>query len=195
MIDSPQMHNRIAPENHHKSSSKYVRTSTRGKGQKLTKEETHLLQERFLSAFAETANVRSACKEIGIDRRTVHNWDANDEDFALRYKYAREEADDLVREEIRRRAMDGYDKPLVSWGKVVTDAKGNIVTEKVYSDNLLSLLARARLPEFREKQAIDSIQVDNINVLTIDTRTLSPDQLIALKSLAGNMKQEEGDQL
>src|SRR6266436_145417 len=193
MNESPQMHNRISPENHRKSSA-HIRTSIRGKGEKLTKAETQLLQERFLSAFSETANVRSACKEIGIDRSTVRNWDEHDEAFALRYKDAKEEADDLVREELRLRAMEGYDKPLVSWGKLVYYGDGKVATEKVKSDILLSLLAKARLPEFREKQSIDSVQIDNINMLTIDTRTLSPDQLIALKSLAGNMKQEEGGQ-
>jgi len=53
------------------------------------------------------------------------------------------------------------------------------------------LLAKSKIPEFREKQSVDSVQIDNINMLTIDTRALSPDQLTSLKSLAANMKQEE----
>lgn len=190
MIDSPLKQNRIVPETR-KPSPKHVRTSPRGQGQKLTKEETIEIQEKFLEAFSVTANVRSACMQVGVDRSTIRSWEDKDEAFAVRYKDAKDDANDLVREELHRRAMEGYDKPLVSWGKLVYDEEGKVATEKVYSDNLLSLLARARLPEFREKQSIDSIQVDNINVLTIDTRSLSPDQLIALKSLASNMKQED----
>lgn len=193
MIDSPLKQNRIVPENPQKPST-HLRTSNRGRGEKLTKSEAQLLQERFLVAFSESANVRVACKEVGIDRSTVRWWEEKDEKFAIRYKEAKEDADDLVREELRRRAMEGYDKPLVSWGKLVYDEKGEVATEKVYSDNLLSLLAKARLPEFREKQSIDTVQIDNINMLTIDTRSLSPDQLIALKSLASNMKQEGDEQ-
>lgn len=173
------------------SSNTHIRTSPRGQGQRLTKDERQLLQEKFLKSFSMTANVRAACMATGIDRSTIRKWEEVDEAFAIRYKEAKEDADDLVRAELQRRALHGYEKPMVSWGKVVTDKDGKVVTEKVYSDNLLALLARARLPEFREKQSIDSIQVDNINVLTIDTRSLSPDQLIALKSLAANMKQED----
>ncbi len=181
-------------DNPHKPSPLHIRTSIRGRGEKLTKTERQLLQEKFLKSFSMTANVRAACMATGVDRSTIRQWEEVDEAFAIRYKEAKEDADDLVRAELQRRALHGYEKPMVSWGKVVTDENGKVVTEKVYSDNLLALLAKARLPEFREKQSVGDIQVDNINVLTIDTRSLSPDQLIALKSLAGNMKQEEDQQ-
>lgn len=190
MIESSSSQNRIVSENPRKSSP-HVRTSIRGKGEKLTRAETQLLQEKFLKTFSETANVRSACIDAGIDRSTIRKWEEHDEHFSFRYKLAKDEADDLVRAEIRRRAVEGYERPRVSCGKLVYDDEGNLVTETVYSDNLLALLARARLPEFRESPSADTVQIENVNVLTIDTRSLSPDQLISLRSLAANMKREE----
>jgi hypothetical protein len=184
------------PENHHKSSPQHVRTSTRGKGQKLTRAESQILQEKFLRSFSMTANVRAACMQAGIDRSTVRKWEEHDETFSFRYKEAKEDANDLIRAELQRRAIQGYEKPVISVGKIVYDKDGKVLTEKVYSDSLLGLLAKARLPEFRDKQTIDlnatvNGRIDSTNLISIDTRSLTSDQLAKLKALAMEMK---GDQ-
>lgn len=171
-------------------SSAHVRTSQRGKGHKLTKEETQQAQEKFLQALSVSSSLRAACRFAGVDRRTIYNWEEHDATFSFRYKEAKDEANDRIREELERRAIVGYERPRVSCGKLVYDEKGNLVTEKVYSDVLLSLLAKARLPEFREKTVSDTT-IENVNILTIDTRSLTFDQLNTLETMAIDMKKRD----
>lgn len=51
--------------------STHIRTSTRRKGQRLTTEERRLAQEKFIKAFAMSANVRAACMAAGVDRSLI----------------------------------------------------------------------------------------------------------------------------
>ena len=119
-------------------------------------------QEVFLQSFSMTANVRAACMKAGIDRSTVYRWQEHDTEFSVRFKQAELDANDLIRGELFRRAVQGYEKPVVSMGKQVFVEEelpnGKKVykplMERVYSDNLLSLLAKARMPEFRDKTTI-----------------------------------------
>jgi hypothetical protein len=126
----------------------------------------------------------------GIERRLVYYWQEHDETFALKFQVAEQEANDVIRAELFKRAVQGIEKPVVSMGKVVYQ-DGKPLMERVYSDNLLSLLAKARMPEFRDKQSVDLHATVNGAVdstLHIDVRSLSADQLAKLKELAQDMK-------
>ena len=89
----------------------------------------------------------------GIDRSTVYAWQEHDEQFSLRFKQAEAEANDILLAEAWRRGVQGYKRPVVSMGKQVY-VNGEPLMEPVYSDNLLALLMKARMPQFREKNAI-----------------------------------------
>lgn len=134
-----------------------TRRSIRRTGEHLTDEERKQTQEIFLDAFSVSANVRASCLKAGISRTTIYEWAEHDDEFSILYKQAELDANDLIRQELYRRAVTGYDKPLVSVGRVVTmkdkNGKEHVVKDRVYSDMLLSLLAKARLPEFREKSS------------------------------------------
>ena len=145
-------------------------------------------QELFLKSFAINANVMVACRQASIDRTLVRYWEEHDEEFGFRYRQAKQDADDLIRAELHRRSINGYDKPVTSMGKLIYDKNGRPLSEKVYSDTLLSLLAKARLPEFREKQQVD-VTHTHAHSLTIDTRSLSGEQLEALKAFAMDLKE------
>jgi hypothetical protein len=177
------------PDNPHKSAP-HMRTSTRGKGEKLTKAEKQLLQEKFLKSFSITANMRAACMAAGIDRSTVYYWQEHDTEFSLRFNIAEQEANDVIRAELFRRAVQGYEKPLTSMGKLVYNKDGKVETEKVYSDTLLSLLAKSRLPEFREKQAEIEVNVHTGNI-SEELRMLPSEQLSQLKSWIADAKAKE----
>jgi hypothetical protein len=131
------------------------RVHRRRSGQRLSKAERATAQEKFLKAFSMTANVRAACLSAGISRTTVYEWHEHDQDFSILFKQAELDANDLVRGELFRRAVQGVEKPVVSIGKLVYDKDGKPLMVREYSDNLLSLLAKARMPEFREKQQVD----------------------------------------
>lgn len=136
--------------------NKHVRTSSRLQGVRLTKVQRQIAQERFLKAYASTANIRAACLAAGIDRATVRQWQEHDLEFSMRFNSeAKEDANDMIRAEIWRRAVQGVEKPLVSMGKLVLTPEGEPMMYKEHSDRLLEFLARAKMPEFREKQTID----------------------------------------
>ncbi|SRR6266567_1379143 len=103
-------------------------------------------QAAFLVAFAQTAIVLSSAQEAGISRQTVYAWLEHDEPFSLAFNQAKEDARDVLRAEIYRRAHDGWDEPV--WGP--TALKGIV---RKYSDTLLIFHAKAMMPEYRDKSA------------------------------------------
>jgi len=95
----------------------------------------------LLSQGDTLAQVRTA---LGINRVTVYRWRQYDQAFATAYSDAMEAGTDLIEQEARRRAVEGYDRPVFQGG-------GLAGLERVYSDMLLALLLRGRRPEvFRE---------------------------------------------
>jgi hypothetical protein len=95
----------------------------------------------LLSQGHTLAHVREV---LGINRVTVYRWRQDDRSFAQAYSEAMEAGTDLIEQEARRRAVEGYDRPVFQRGALVG-------LERVYSDVLLMLLLRGRRPEvFRD---------------------------------------------
>lgn len=131
-------------------------------GQHLCDDEREAIQEKFLQILSRTANIRAACKAAGISRPMVYYWQEHDAEFSMRFNIANQEANDLLLAAAWERSVKGTEKPVVSMGKqvfVTKKVKGKEVEkplmERVYSDNLLALLMKARMPEFRDKQQVD----------------------------------------
>jgi Homeodomain-like domain len=90
----------------------------------------------LLSQGHTLAQVREA---LGINRVTVYRWRQGDKVFAQAYSNAMEAGTDLIEQEARRRAVEGYDRPVFQRGQLAG-------LERVYSDMLLAfrtLAARA----------------------------------------------------
>jgi AcrR family transcriptional regulator len=109
----------------------------------MTNDQKSAAQQRFLESFARIGVVSRAAVDAGVSRRTVYNWLKSDGEFQDAFKQAEEEARDLIREEIHRRAIEGWHEPVYQRGSLV----GQITK---YSDALLMRMARARLPEYRD---------------------------------------------
>ena len=141
---------------------------------KATKQEK---QRRFLEAFAEHANVLLSARAAGISRQMVYKWLEHDEAFSFAYNQAKEDAKDILRAEIYRRAVEGWDEPLVSAGKLV----GKV---RKYSDTLLIFHSKMLMPEYREKQQVEhsgSIDVNGAkDSLLLRLGTLPREQNTAL---------------
>ncbi len=120
-----------------------------------TKDRQHL----FLEAFSEHANVLIAARAADISRRTVYDWLEHDEDFGFAYNQAKEDAKDVLREEIYRRGKEGWDESVYELG-VLTK------TVRKYSDTLLIFHSKALMPEYREKQP--DININN-NLQPVET--------------------------
>ena len=117
-----------------------------------THKKTHLTtaarKDAFLSSFAQHGIVSRACKDASIDRSTVYTWKEHDDQFLVRYNHALEEAKDAIREEVRRRAQDGWDEDVYQLGKYAG-------TVHKYSDTLLIFHAKMLMPEYRDKSTVD----------------------------------------
>lgn len=125
---------------------------TSEKQQKSTTKKTHLTTDArksaFLTSFAQHGIVTRACRDAGIDRSTVYLWKEHDDQFMMLYNHALEEAKDEIREEVRRRAQDGWDEDVYQLGKYAG-------TVHKYSDILLMFHAKMLMPEYREKTQVE----------------------------------------
>ncbi len=113
-------------------------------------------QQRFLGFVAETGNVSRAIALAGTSRTRVYTLRHNDPAFREAWDQADEIAADHLEEEAWRRAVEGFDEPVVSGGKLVRDEAGDAVMVRRYSDTLLLALLRARRPgKFNKRLSAD----------------------------------------
>jgi hypothetical protein len=137
---------------------------------------------RFLAALRETANIRMSAELACVGRATVYTRRNSDPDFAREMSEAIEDAVDALKLEVRRRALNGIDEPVIykgqimgSWineqGKqVLPNTPGSSfvpLTVKKYSDVLMMFLLKAHKPgEFRDNVRIEHTGSDggDINV-------------------------------
>lgn len=100
---------------------------------------------RFLKTLAETANVTRSAEAAGISKLTAYIARDKSPLFRAAWQAALEHAIDTLEEEARRRAVEGWEKPVFYQGRPV-----GAVRE--YSDSLLMFLLRVHRPErFRER--------------------------------------------
>jgi hypothetical protein len=184
-----------------------IRTSSRHKGKRLTKTEREQAQETFLQAYTLNGNIMLSCRRANIDRSAFYQWCEHDQEFSILYHVAEKDFADLALAEFRKRAMEGYEKPVISMGRIVyeeiplltSDGKpqldskgkpivkhGKVMMERVASDTLLAMLVKRHFPEFREKQQIEHTGKDGgpIKVDARDYSKLTDDELALLEQLS-----------
>lgn len=132
-----------------------TRARKRRSGQQLGKRAREQAQAAFLQHFARYANVAAACRKVGISRAIVYQWQEHDEAFAIAYKQAELDAADVLRREAFRRAVVGWEEPVVSAGKMVC-------TVRKKSDAVLLAMLKARVPEYRDKVDINTTIQGNV---------------------------------
>lgn len=131
------------------ASTRYKKTTTRHWGETLTTEEQVEAKKRFLEHYAtEEPIIERACIAANVSRTTYHRWMEHDAEFAMVLEQAKYAGDDLIRAEIHRRGLIGYDEPVFYQGE-------QVATVRKYSDACLLKLAASRMPEFRDKQSSD----------------------------------------
>jgi hypothetical protein len=139
----------------------------------------------FLESFAHNANVLLSAKSAQVNRGTIYKWLEHDENFSILYHQAELDANDVLRAEIDRRGREGWQEDIYQLGKYCGQATK-------YSDTLLIFLAKARMPEFRDKSQVDvNAQVSTTTQagsLTLDMRNATSEELQQLKQLALSMK-------
>ena len=134
----------------------------------------------FLNHLARMGNVTLAAGAAGVGRMTVYEHKAADKAFAAKWDEAMQDAADTLEAEARRRAVEGVQKYITHKTELVTvpvDKDGKVVApgdptyvasvplvEKLYSDNLLLAMLRAKKPnEYR-----DNISLTNSSTPVVD---------------------------
>lgn len=101
--------------------------------------------EQFINELRRGASVSSAANFIAVSRTTVYEHREQNDEFKAEWEDAIEEGTDLLEDEARRRAAEGWDEPVFYKG----EQQGTV---RKYSDTLLIVLLKARRPEkYRER--------------------------------------------
>jgi hypothetical protein len=114
---------------------------------------------KFLEALAECGFAVKACQATGVARSVAYRARASDPEFAMEWDDAIETATETAEVELRRRAVDGIDKPIYHQGV-------KIDTVKDYSDGLLMFMLSSLRPD-KYRQQRGGIEV-TVNTPTID---------------------------
>ncbi len=125
-------------------------------------------QARFLEVLSQTGVIRPAAEAAGVPRSTVNHWREDDEDFAQEFSDAMENSVDVAELELRTRAVDGVDEPVMHNGEPVwrrdprtgdleLDDDFNPVPYTVprRSDRLLEVYAKANRKKYRDKGSLE----------------------------------------
>lgn len=106
-------------------------------------------EEFFATVIESGGNITRACEAFTYSRRSVYEWKAADPQFAARLDDAVEKGTDVLEEEAKRRAHDGWEEPVFYQG-----AQCGAVRK--YSDTLLIFLLKGNRPDkYRERIGID----------------------------------------
>jgi hypothetical protein len=143
-------------------------------------------QQQFLQYIAETGNVSRSIKLVGTSPARVYTLRQNDPAFREAWEEAEEIAADRLEQEAWRRAVEGFEEPVVSAGKLVRDEDGNAVMIRRYSDVLLIRLLQAHRPQKFDRRVAPVI--GRPGGLGVDVRAML---LAKLAQLAQHIEAEE----
>lgn len=156
---------------------------------------------KFLAAYSKTGNITEAARIAKIHRGTHYEWLA-DADYEDAFRAAHEEAVELLEAEARRRAMEGWQEPVIyqgtlchqavldETGAIVRDEKGDPklvpLTVNKKSDTLLIFLLKGAKPEkFRDNAKVElSGPGGGPMVSRVDLSGLSDEELALIEALS-----------
>jgi hypothetical protein len=162
----------------------------RRQGQTMETEERKMVQAVFLEAFKTHANLSAACDAALIHIDTPYDWKKRYKDFAKEFEDAEQRSNDSIDMEIYRRAVTGWEEPLVSAGKHVCNVKK-------YSDAMLTLLAKSRMKKYRDKQELELTGKDGGAIVVQrnpNLRHLNDEELDTLEAMARKATGGESDE-
>jgi len=134
-------------------------------------------QTAFLSAYAQLGIVTKAAQIAGIHRNNHGLWLKEDAEYAEAFKESHQEACDNIEAEMRRRAIEGVQKPVFYKGEVC-----GYITE--YSDTMLAMLANGFMPEkYKQKAKIEAEVTTSREVVREGLRKLTDEELAEYERL------------
>jgi hypothetical protein len=117
-------------------------------------------QRLFLRAFAHRGNIGEGIKAAMVSRSAVNAW-REKEWFEVLFQAALDESTDRIEAEAFRRAVDGYDEPVVWQGMISTvvdplTGQEKFLTVRKYSDALMQTMLKGARPEkYRDNHHVE----------------------------------------
>lgn len=153
----------------------------------------------FLNVYEMTGSVRSACDAIGLARAstsTINKLLDDDADFCEDMQAAYDRHRQAIYDSAYRRAVYGYDKPIIGGREKDTV----VATERVYSDTLAALFLRRHFTEFKDvgggKGATINVNASataNVVKAKLDVRKLTRAQRNLMRQLCSPSAAQELD--
>ena len=112
-------------------------------------------KEKFLAILRECANVTHAADSIGMSRAYMYEVRAGDPEFAASWDQAVESSLDDIESALRKRAVEGVDRPVFYQGEVC----GHV---KEYSDTAAIFLLKGRRPDVFRDRSESSVTVKSV---------------------------------
>jgi len=124
---------------------------------------------RYLDMLAETGNFSAAAESIDITPSTASAWRKDDGwkitlegeeyPFGELCEQAMKMFADKVEAEVVRRAVEGYDEPIVYKGQIMSEmdeesGKWKPITVKKFSDRLLEVLLKGQKPKYNGESQV-----------------------------------------
>lgn len=101
-------------------------------------------QRAFLAAYQQCGHVSNSALAVGITRQNHYDWLKEIDGYAEAFEAAKQIAGDMLIDEARRRAHDGWEEPIFHQGEMV----GKITK---YDSGLLMFLIKKHDPSYRDK--------------------------------------------
>lgn len=162
-------------------------------------------KERFLEVIRKYGQRPLACIEIGVSSNTVTKHLKEDPEFREAFEEAHHVFRSQLVKEAYRRGVAGVDEPIFNRGRRALDVHPEDLEKpeneqrlvpasiKRYSDSLLHALLKANLPEFTDKQIVQSIDAGAGNKDAI--ADLPPDKLEKLQKFLEKLQEDTGEDL
>jgi hypothetical protein len=142
----------------------------------------------YLEQLSRGLTLRAAAELAGHPRESFVGLRRRDPVFAELEAGAREAGTDFLEDEIRKRAIEGFDEPVV--GKVAPGIDGHVLGPdgepmylRRYSDRLAEVLIKGRRPEYRENPRVD-ITNQTLSV-TVEDRSAALSEVARVLAEAG----------
>jgi hypothetical protein len=107
----------------------------------------HPKKRAFLVAYLECGHIGQAAAAAEIARRTHYDWLADDPEYVTEFRKAEKIAGDMLIDEARRRAHDGWEEPVFHQGEIVGGVRR-------FDSTLLMFLIKRHDPSYRERSTV-----------------------------------------
>ena len=130
----------------------------------------------FLSVLMQTGNVSASARAAKVTTSSAYKKRSNDDDFRQAWLAALESSLDDLEESLRKRALEGTDKPIFYGGEKIGNTKS-------YNDNLGMFLLKAR-----RRSVFGDSNNEGDNSADVDTQTARHKLLNKLEALENDRK-------